>query len=136
MTELAAADKIMRSMGRMCVELDSDLFRSVLDRVGDKWSLILIGLLENQPLRFTDLLRTAPGISRRMLTLTLRALERDGLVTRTIYAEIPPRVEYQVTTLGRTLAGPVLTLARWAADNQEAIRSNRAAYDQTDATTD
>jgi DNA-binding HxlR family transcriptional regulator len=136
MDELAATDQLMRSMGRMCVEVDPILFRSVLDRVGDKWSLILIGLLEKQPLRFTDLLRTAPGISRRMLSLTLRALERDGLVTRTIYAEIPPRVEYEVTDLGRTLAGPVLTLARWAADHTEAIRSNRATFDQTQAATD
>jgi DNA-binding HxlR family transcriptional regulator len=135
MNELAAADELMRSMGRMCVEVDPKLFRSVLDRVGDKWSLILIGLLEKQPLRFTDLLRTAPGISRRMLTLTLRALERDGLVTRTIYAEIPPRVEYEVTDLGRTLAGPVLTLARWAANNTEAIQKNRSAYDRTEAAT-
>jgi len=117
-------------MGKLCIQHDPDVFRSVLDRIGDKWSLLLIGILEEGPMRFTELLRTVPGISRRMLTITLRALERDGVITRTIYAEVPPRVEYQMTELGRTLTEPVLTLAKWAADNQAAIIANRAAFDE------
>lgn len=123
------ADLVMRAMGRMCLENDPDLFRSVLDRIGDKWSLLLIGFLEAGPMRFTELLNLTPGISRRMLTITLRALERDGLVTRTIYAEIPPRVEYAVTELGRSLSEPVLRLAMWAGDHQNAILEHRRAFD-------
>jgi DNA-binding HxlR family transcriptional regulator len=122
-------DQLLRSMGRICIEHDPDIFRSVLDRVGDKWSLLLIGLLDAGPRRFTDLLETTPGISRRMLTLTLRALERDGLVRRTVFAQVPPRVEYETTQLGRTLTEPVLRLASWAADNQDAIVENRSSYD-------
>src|SRR5262245_44839583 len=106
-----------------------EMFRSVLDRIGDKWSLLLIGLLQPGPRRFTELLHAVPGISRRMLTLSLRQLERDGLVTRTAYAQIPPRVEYHVTELGRTLIEPVLGLARWAAEHQAEIAANRDAYD-------
>jgi DNA-binding HxlR family transcriptional regulator len=124
------ADRVLRSMGGMCTEHDPDMFRSVLDRIGDKWSLILIGLLEAGPRRFTELLHTTPGISRRMLTMTLRALERDGLVRRTLFPEIPPRVEYEVTDLGRTLTKPVLTLAAWASDNQEEIVAHRRAFDE------
>jgi DNA-binding HxlR family transcriptional regulator len=129
MSHQAEADRVLRSLGRSCLEHDPDVLRSVLDRIGDKWSLILIGLLGNGPMRFTELLRTAPGISRRMLTLTLRGLERDGLVERVIYAEVPPRVEYEVTPFGRTLSEPVLALTRWAADNQDTIRANRHAFD-------
>ncbi|NYF09220.1 DNA-binding HxlR family transcriptional regulator [Leifsonia sp. AK011] len=122
-------DELLRSMGRMCTEHDPDIFRSVLDRVGDKWSLLLIGILEDGPQRFTQLLKTTPGISRRMLTITLRALERDGLIERTVYAAVPPRVEYETTELGRTLTEPVLRLAAWAAANQDAIVDHRIAYD-------
>jgi DNA-binding HxlR family transcriptional regulator len=129
MSRATKADQALRSMGRICIEHDPDVFRSVLDRIGDKWSLLLIGMLQGGPMRFTELLRTTPGISRRMLTLTLRALERDGLVTRTIYAEVPPRVEYEVTKLGVSLSDPVLALAMWAADHQDAITANRAAFD-------
>jgi DNA-binding HxlR family transcriptional regulator len=125
------AAETLRSMGRICIDSDPDVFQSILARIGDKWSLLLIGILEGGPMRFTELLRTTPGISRRMLTNTLRALERDGLITRTIYPEVPPRVEYQVTELGLTLTEPVLTLARWAAGNQEAIIANRVAFDES-----
>ncbi|MCU1441543.1 MAG: transcriptional regulator [Rhodoglobus sp.] len=129
MSHATLVDETLRSMGKLCLAHDPDVFRSVLERIGDKWSLLLIGILEEGPKRFTELLRTVPGISRRMLTLTLRALERDGLITRTIYAEVPPRVEYAVTDLGRTLSQPVLALATWAADNQDAILANRDAFD-------
>ena len=130
MSQATRVVETLRSMGRLCIEHDPDVFRSVLDRIGDKWSLLLIGMLEGGPMRFTELLRATPGISRRMLTMTLRALERDGLVSRTIYAEVPPRVEYQVTELGLSLSDPVLRLAMWAADHQEAIIANRTAFDR------
>ncbi|WP_275477780.1 winged helix-turn-helix transcriptional regulator [Herbidospora cretacea] len=130
MSHQTEAHQALLSMGRMCLEHDPDVFRSVLDRVGDKWSLILIGLLDTGSMRFTELLRSTPGISRRMLTLTLRNLERDGIVQRTIYPEMPPRVEYEVTAFGHTLADPVLGLARWAADNQNTIVANRRAFDE------
>jgi DNA-binding HxlR family transcriptional regulator len=133
MSRATVADQALRSMGKICIEHDPDVFRSVLDRVGDKWSLLLIGILETGPKRFTELLRTTPGVSRRMLTITLRALERDGLVTRTIYPEIPPRVEYAVTDMGRSLTEPVLRLAMWAADHQDAITANRKAFDDAGA---
>jgi DNA-binding HxlR family transcriptional regulator len=129
MSQATRITETLRSMGRICLEHDPDVFRSVLDRIGDKWSLLLIGILEGGPMRFTELLRTTPGISRRMLTMTLRALERDGMITRTIYPEVPPRVEYEMTELGRSLSAPVLTLARWAADHQETIIANRKAFD-------
>jgi DNA-binding HxlR family transcriptional regulator len=134
MSQATIADEALRSMGKLCIEHDPDVFRSVLERIGDKWSLLLIGILEEGPRRFTDLLHMTPGISRRMLTMTLRALERDGLVTRTIFAEVPPRVEYDVTALGRTLSEPVLKLAMWAADNQAAILANRDAFDDARVT--
>ncbi len=114
----------------ICTEDDPAVFRSVLDRVGDKWTLIIIGLLEERTMRFTELLTAIPGISRRMLTLTLRSLERDGLITRTIYAEIPPRVEYRVTDLGSALSGPVLVLAQWVAAHKNRIQANRLAFDE------
>ena len=129
MSHATIVDQTLRSMGKLCIEHDPDVFRSVLDRIGDKWSLLLIGILEEGPRRFTELLRMTPGISRRMLTLSLRALERDGLVTRTIFAEVPPRVEYDVTVLGRSLSEHVLRLAIWAADNQAEIVAHRTSFD-------
>ncbi|KRE31545.1 transcriptional regulator [Agromyces sp. Soil535] len=103
--------------------------RDVLSRVGDKWSLLVIGLLDERPLRFTELQRRIDGISHRMLTQTLRNLQRDGLVSRTSYAEIPPRVEYASTDLGRSLAEPVLGLVGWAAANHEEITAARDVFD-------
>lgn len=117
-------------MLRICTEDDPLVFRSVLDRVGDKWTLIIIGLLDERTLRFTELLGAIPGISRKMLTQSLRSLERDGLITRTSHAENPPRVEYSATDLGRTLSEPVLALAAWAARNKTEIVTNRRAYDE------
>jgi len=103
--------------------------REVLDRVADKWSLLVIATLERGRLRFSELQRHIPGVSQRMLTLTLRQLERDGLVTRTVHAEVPPRVEYELTPMGRTLIGPSVALATWAITNHPAIESARGAYD-------
>ncbi|TDE98796.1 transcriptional regulator [Occultella glacieicola] len=103
--------------------------RAVLDRVGDKWSLLVIGTLSDSSLRFTELQRHIPGVSQRMLTLTVRALERDGLVTRTAFAEVPPRVQYELTPMGRTLIAPSLALATWAIENYPDIESAKAAFD-------
>lgn len=103
--------------------------RQVLDRIGDKWSLLIIVTLQGGRLRFTELQRHIPGVSQRMLTLTLRNLERDGLVTRTVHAEVPPRVEYQLTAMGATLIEPSLALAEWAIAHQPTIETSRAAYD-------
>lgn len=99
--------------------------RQVLDRVGDKWSLLLIAVLQTSTLRYTDLQRQIPGISQRMLTLTLRQLDQDGLISRTAYAEVPPRVEYALTPLGRGLHEIVTSLIGWAANHHDEIRANR-----------
>ncbi len=104
--------------------------REVLNRVGDKWSVQVIALLGEGPTRFSELRRQIDGISQRMLTLTLRNLERDGLVARTVFAEIPPRVEYELTKLGDTLLEPIQGLAEWAAANRTAIQEKREDYDR------
>jgi DNA-binding HxlR family transcriptional regulator len=103
-----------------------DFVRQVLDRIGDKWSMLVIAVLEAGPLRYTDLQREVPGISQRMLTLTVRQLQQDGLVTRTAYAEVPPRVEYALTPLGRSLHHIVTSLITWVADHHGQIREHRA----------
>jgi DNA-binding HxlR family transcriptional regulator len=102
---------------------------SILARVGDKWSVFVIMLLGEGPRRFNELKRMVGGISQRMLTLTLRGLERDGLVTRTVFPTIPPRVDYELTDLGRGLSKPVEALGRWAMDHQTEIQAARARFD-------
>lgn len=104
--------------------------REVLNRVGDKWSVLIVALLQQGPLRFSELKRAIEGISQRMLTLTLRGLERDGLVTRTVVPSIPPRVDYALTPLGQTLLAPVLALATWAEEHREDIQTARARFDR------
>lgn len=103
--------------------------REVLNRVGDKWSVLVVGLLGDGPRRFTEIRRSIEGISQRMLTLTLRGLERDGLVTRSVEPTIPPRVDYDLTHLGRTLLEPIRALAGWAAANRTAIQEARERFD-------
>ena len=103
--------------------------REVLNRVGDKWSIYIVGYLRDGPLRFNELRRSIEGISQRMLTLTLRGLERDGLVTRTIFPTIPPRVDYELTALGRTLLEPVLAISQWAERHREEIQASRLRFD-------
>lgn len=118
-----------------CARIPADhmaLVRQVLDRVGDKWSMLIVAVLEDGPLRYTDLQRQIPGISQRMLTHTLRQLQEDGLITRTAYAEVPPRVEYALSELGRGLHEIVMRLIGWAADHHDDIRANR---DRAGATT-
>ena len=103
--------------------------REVLNRVGDKWSVLIVALLGDGTKRFSELRRAIEGISQRMLTLTLKGLERDGLVTRTMYPTIPPRVEYGLTKLGRSLLVPITALGDWAAHNRERIQAARERYD-------
>jgi DNA-binding HxlR family transcriptional regulator len=103
--------------------------REVLNRVGDKWSVQVVALLGDSKKRFSELRRAIEGISQRMLTLTLKGLERDGLVTRTVYPTIPPRVEYELTRLGRGLLVPIKGLGDWAAHNRETIHAAREKYD-------
>jgi DNA-binding HxlR family transcriptional regulator len=103
--------------------------REVLNRVGDKWSVLVVALLGDGKKRFSELRRAIEGISQRMLTLTLKGLERDGLITRTVYPTIPPRVEYDLTKLGRSLLAPIIGLGDWAAKNRERIQAAREKYD-------
>ena len=103
--------------------------RDVLERVGDKWSVFVVALLDGGPRRFNELRRTIAGISQRMLTLTLRGLERDGLVTRTVTPSIRPRVDYELTRLGRTLLEPVRALHDWSVRHHAEIHAARARYD-------
>ena len=103
--------------------------REILERVGDKWSLQVIFHLGDGPLRFTALKRSIDGVSQRMLTVTLRGLERDGIVSRTMYPVIPPRVEYALTPLGATLLDAAGTLVSWADAHLAEVDAARAAYD-------
>ena len=103
---------------------------AVLARVGDKWSVLIISLLGDGPKRFSEIKRMVGGISQRMLTLTLRGLERDGLVTRTVFPTIPPRVDYELTDLGRSLWKPVEALGSWARDHRAEIEVAKRRFDE------
>src|ERR1700727_2130535 len=102
---------------------------SVLARVGDKWSVLVIMMLFDGPKRFNEIKRLIGGISQRMLTLTLRGLERDGLVTRTVFPTIPPRVDYELTDLGRSPSEPVIALGEWAQAHQPHIAAAQLRFD-------
>jgi len=105
----------------------------VLSRVGDKWTVLIVKSLQAAPeegRRFNELKRDIGGISQQMLTRSLRALERDGMVARTVHATVPPQVEYRLTDLGHSLAVPVLALADWTFENLPRIHANRTAYDR------
>jgi DNA-binding HxlR family transcriptional regulator len=104
--------------------------RDVLDRVGDKWSVLVMALLGTGPRRYSELQRAIDGISQRMLTLTLRSLERDGLVTRTVTPTSPPRVDYALTQVGETLSIEVISLIRWAEQHREYVGKSRLQYDK------
>ncbi|GAB2602173.1 winged helix-turn-helix transcriptional regulator [Kribbella endophytica] len=112
---------------------DADFIREILDLVGDKWSVLIIGTLADGPIRYSDLGHAIPGISQRMLTLTLKQLQRSGIVSRTAYAEVPPRVEYALTDIGTSLLSTVLAMAAWSADHHQEIRRRQATFDQTEA---
>jgi DNA-binding HxlR family transcriptional regulator len=129
----ALHDRLAESMPQMralCSGEDPQLFRSLLSRIGDKWTLLVIGVLGPDRKRFTEIADMIPGISRRMLTVTLRALERDGLVTRTVYAEVPPRVEYEVTDLGHSLQGVASVVGDWVGEHQHVIADHRRRFDE------
>lgn len=103
---------------------------TILARVGEKWSVLVVMTLRDQPRRFNELKRAVDGISQQMLTRTLKGLDRDGLVTRTVHPTVPPQVEYRLTDLGHSLAGPVQQLGEWALDHVPAIQANRQRYDR------
>lgn len=104
---------------------------SVLGRIGDKWSVLIVSRLGDGAMRFNELKRSIGGISQRMLTLTLRGLERDGLITRTVFPTVPPRVDYELTALGRSLLSPVSALAEWALKNRRRIEESQTRFDGT-----
>jgi DNA-binding HxlR family transcriptional regulator len=133
-----------RSPGDVCDTVDGyDAFqwdrredcevRQVLDRIAGKWSLLSIALLAGGPQRFSELKRRIDGISQRMLTVTLRQLERDGLVERTVHPVVPPRVDYELTPLGVTLLDTVEALVQWTETHQATIAAARTAYDAREA---
>ncbi len=115
--------------GNLNVADDCRAVSEVLARVGDKWTVLVVSALGEGPKRFNELKRAPGSISQRMLTLTLRGLERDGLVTRTVFPTIPPRVDYELTKLGRSLLEPVSELGLWARRNRTAIQSARVKFD-------
>lgn len=117
--------------GKLTASFDAECAatRELLDRIGDKWSVLVVVSLSEGPVRFNELRRSIGDISQRMLTVTLRGLERDGLVKRTVYPTNPPQVEYALTAMGETLLEPVSTLARWAQDHRVPVQQARTTYD-------
>ncbi len=103
--------------------------RQILDRIGDRWSVLVVSVLSDGPRRYSELATTIGGVSQKMLTQTLRGLERDGLVTRTVHAAVPPRVDYALTDLGRSLIGLVSALEVWATTHMGDVLAARDAYD-------
>lgn len=120
--------------GTLHVAEDCRAVSEVLARVGDKWTVLVVSTLGDGPKRFNELRRALGSISQRMLTLTLRGLERDGLVSRTVFPTIPPRVDYELTALGHSLKTPVENLGQWALSNLPEIESARATFDKGAAT--
>ena len=117
--------------GTLHVPDDCRAVSEVLSRVGDKWTILVVGELGQGPKRFNEIRRALGSISQRMLTLTLRGLERDGLVTRTVFPTVPPRVDYELTKLGRSLLEPVSGIGLWARQNREHIEEARRRFDTT-----
>ena len=109
---------------------DCTAAREILSRVGDKWSLYIVGRLNRGPMRFMEIKREVDGISQRMLTLKLKGLERDGLLTRQVFPTIPPRVDYELTPLGRTLLKPAVALVSWAEKHRPEIESARIRFEK------
>ena len=117
--------------GTLHVPEDCRAVSEVLSRVGDKWTILVVGELGQGQKRFNEIRRALGSISQRMLTLTLRGLERDGLVTRTVFPTVPPRVDYELTKLGRSLLEPVSGIGLWARQNRERIQEARRRFDST-----
>ena len=137
-------DGTSESPSYLCdTELDGDPYqwdarndcevRQILDRIAGKWALLTIALLDGRAMRFTELQRRIDGISQRMLTVTLRQLERDGLVTRTVHPVVPPRVDYALTGLGTTLLDTTQALVAWTEAHQDEVAAARADYDTRNA---
>jgi DNA-binding HxlR family transcriptional regulator len=122
------------------VQVEADLFdrncpsRQILDRIGDRWSTLVIMVLRHGPQRYSQLSTTIDGVSQKMLTQTLRGLERDGLITRTVYPVVPPHVEYALTDLGRSLLDAVRALESWAVDHIDDVLAARGNYDAAGVT--
>jgi len=131
MTGKKAQEGTNRIPGNLHVPEDCRAVSEVLARVGDKWTILVVGELGPGPRRFNEIRKALGSISQRMLTLTLRGLERDGLVTRTVFPTIPPKVEYELTALGRSLLVPVSGIGLWARQNRAAIQEARERFDVT-----
>ncbi|MEM9476318.1 MAG: helix-turn-helix domain-containing protein [Pseudomonadota bacterium] len=118
-------------MSHDCVIYDPNIcpVRHVMAQVGDKWSILVLTSLKQSRMRFSELKRSIPDISQRMLTKTLRSLERDGLVLRTVTPTVPPRVDYELTALGQSLVSMLEPVAKWSLDNREAVAKARYAFD-------
>src|SRR6185503_1796025 len=129
MTGKKAQEGTNRITGNLHVPEDCRAVSEVLARVGDKWTILVVGERGHGPKRFNEIRRALGSISQRMLTLTLRGLERDGLVTRTVFPTIPPRVDYELTKLGRSLLEPVSGIGLWARQNRAAIAEARQRFD-------
>jgi DNA-binding HxlR family transcriptional regulator len=129
MTVETAQEGTVAIPGTLDVPEDCRAVSEVLARVGDKWSVLVVWTLGQGPKRFNELRRAIGSISQRMLTLTLRGLERDGLVTRTVFATVPPRVDYELTKLGRSLLEPVSALGLWARKNRVVMQNARRKFD-------
>lgn len=129
MTKRRAQEGTSLLPGNLHEPEDCRAVSEVLSRVGDKWTVLVVSTLGDGPKRFNELRRALGSISQRMLTLTLRALERDGLVTRTVFPTIPPRVDYELTKLGRSLLEPVSMLGSWARANRPTIQEARRRFD-------
>jgi DNA-binding HxlR family transcriptional regulator len=112
------------------IHVECKRFSGVLSLIGDKWTVMIVMTLTERPRRFNDIKRTIGGISQQMLARTLRALERDGMVARTVHPTVPPQVEYALTALGRSLADPIRELGFWAGAHIAEIESNRSAFDE------
>src|SRR3954454_11207504 len=129
MTGKKAQEGTNRIPGNLHVPEDCRAVSEVLARVGDKWTVLVVSELGQGPRRFNEIRKALGSISQRMLTLTLRGLERDGLVTRTMFPTIPPRVDYELTKLGRSLLEPVSGIGLWARQNRAAIHEARLRFD-------
>jgi DNA-binding HxlR family transcriptional regulator len=128
-TALAPSSSHVPEASSLHVPEDCRAVSEVLSRVGDKWTVLVVSTLGDGPKRFNELRRALGSISQRMLTLTLRALERDGLVTRTVFPTVPPRVDYELTDLGRSLLEPVSGLGLWARTHRPHIQEARKRFD-------
>lgn len=119
-----SADVVWNPYDRSCPS------RRLLDRIGDRWTVLVIGALVDGPRRFSQLQAAVDGVSQKMLTQTLRGLERDGLVTRTVFPEVPARVEYELTATGRSLQSPLDVLTTWAVEHMDTVLASQDSYDQ------